>query len=134
MPGSARDCDTRVNSIPIVLVRDRKASGCGFNRCVVQIRPYQRRSDRDRQKDRSVNRKGMSKMNCYLCDNGSEATDAVAICQHCGVALCRDHVDQDLLAQRPAGLVRRGCTHNPLGAAAARRKDLEDLTNLEALW
>jgi hypothetical protein len=88
----------------------------------------------EQQKDRSVNRKGIVKMNCYLCDNGGEATDAVAICQHCGVALCRDHVDQDLLAHRPAGLVRRGCTHNPLGAAAARRKDLEELRNLEALW
>ena len=70
-------------------------------------------------------------MNCYLCDNNGDATDAVAICQHCGVALCREHVDQDVLADRPTGLGRRGCTHNPVAVAHSRHDSVVDV---EALW
>lgn len=61
-------------------------------------------------------------MNCYVCDAVGRETPAVAICQHCGLALCRDHLDEDLLMTRPQGVVRRGCTHEPLHAAQARRR------------
>lgn len=59
-------------------------------------------------------------MNCYVCDCVDEATEAVAICRQCGVALCREHLDEGLLAQRPSGLVRAGCVHNLLGIARRR--------------
>jgi len=47
-------------------------------------------------------------MNCYMCDSTDRATEAVAICRHCGIALCREHIDSALVATRPAGLVRPG--------------------------
>lgn len=68
-------------------------------------------------------------MQCYLCDSVGRAIEAVAICRGCGVGLCRDHMDQGLLADRPAGHVRTGCIHNPLGMARSRR----DIQELEAL-
>lgn len=69
-------------------------------------------------------------MQCYLCDSVGRATEAVAICRHCGLALCRNHIDEGLLAERPAGLVRAGCIHNPIGMARWRR----DIQELEAMW
>jgi hypothetical protein len=69
-------------------------------------------------------------MLCYLCDSVGQVTEAVAICRECGVALCRDHVDQALLAVRPAGLVRAGCGHNPMGRARWRR----EIQELEGMW
>jgi hypothetical protein len=68
-------------------------------------------------------------MHCYLCDSSGQPTEAVAVCRHCGLALCRDHVDEALLAERPAGLARPGCIHNPIGWARVRR----DIQELEAL-
>lgn len=61
-------------------------------------------------------------MNCYVCDVAGEATPAVAICHHCGVALCRVHLDEDLLMPRPYGMMRSGCMHTPQHDASARRK------------
>jgi Uncharacterized protein conserved in archaea (DUF2180) len=69
-------------------------------------------------------------MNCYMCDNDDQVSEAVAICRHCGIALCREHVDKALLASRPAGLVRSGCIHNPIGTARRR----ESIRALESLW
>ena len=60
-------------------------------------------------------------MNCYMCDNTGGMGVTVAICHGCGVALCREHLDEDLLGARPQGLTRRSCTHNLQGAATARR-------------
>jgi hypothetical protein len=57
-------------------------------------------------------------MNCYMCDARGTATPAVAVCRHCGVALCRTHFDEDLLLARPSGMTRHGCTHRPLHNAA----------------
>jgi len=68
-------------------------------------------------------------MQCYLCDSIGRPTDAVAICRECGVGLCRNHMDQALLAVRPAGHVRAGCVHNPIGMARSRR----EIQELEAL-
>lgn len=53
-------------------------------------------------------------MNCYVCDDKGKTTPAVSICQHCGVALCRTHLDEDLLLTRPHGMMRRGCLHQPV--------------------
>lgn len=61
-------------------------------------------------------------MNCYVCDTLGRGTDAVAICNHCGVALCREHLDADLLAPRPQGLSGRRCSHTPIQSALARRE------------
>jgi Uncharacterized protein conserved in archaea (DUF2180) len=63
-------------------------------------------------------------MNCYMCDAGGKATPAVAVCRHCGVALCRTHFDEDLLLSRPSGMTRHACTHSPVhkAAEAARRR------------
>ena len=68
-------------------------------------------------------------MNCYLCDSVGQVTEAVAICRECGVALCRGHMDQGLVAHRPAGLVRTGCRHDTVGTAH-RRREIEELEEL----
>ena len=60
-------------------------------------------------------------MNCYVCDRAGRATPAVAICHHCGAALCREHLDADLLAKRSHGLVRHGCTHDLVHSAEDAR-------------
>ena len=60
-------------------------------------------------------------MYCYMCESAGGMSVAVAICHGCGVALCREHLDEDLLSDRPQGLTRRACTHNLHGAATARR-------------
>lgn len=67
-------------------------------------------------------------MNCYICDDRDRATAAVAICNHCGIGLCRDHLDEDLLGRRVHGMVRRGCTHLLLHSASSRgvRQALHD--------
>jgi len=59
-------------------------------------------------------------MNCYLCDTHGRDVPAVAICQNCGVGLCRDHLDQDLLAARTHGMSRQQCTHSPVHEAKQR--------------
>lgn len=53
-------------------------------------------------------------MHCHVCDMASRVTPAVATCQHCGVALCRVHLDEDLLAPLPRGLAPRTCSHSPV--------------------
>jgi hypothetical protein len=58
-------------------------------------------------------------MNCYVCDTAQQEKAAVAICQHCGVALCREHLGNDLLTPRAHGMTRRGCAHAPLQDARA---------------
>ncbi len=66
-------------------------------------------------------------MNCYMCDRTGATTEAVAICQHCGASLCRDHLDDDLLAQKAAGFHRSGCTHALVQAAQRRQRDLRPM-------
>lgn len=70
-------------------------------------------------------------MNCYFCDSIGHITEAVAICHHCGVGLCREHLDQGLLAERPSGLFRHPCTHNIVGRARRRQ---DNLRAVEASW
>ena len=65
-------------------------------------------------------------MNCYRCDDLGRVIPAVATCNHCGIGLCRTHLDEDLIAIRPHGLTRRACTHDPLTSAErGRRPNLE---------
>jgi len=61
-------------------------------------------------------------MNCYLCDDRGHDVAAVAICQSCGLALCREHLDRDLLATRTYGVTRRACTHDPIHGARNRQR------------
>lgn len=64
-------------------------------------------------------------MNCYVCDQSGRVSPAVAVCHHCGAALCREHLDQDLLAQRAHGHIRHRCSHDLVHAAEARRRDAD---------
>jgi hypothetical protein len=61
-------------------------------------------------------------MNCYVCDNEGRVTSAVATCHHCGAALCREHLDDDLLSPRGHGHIRQHCTHDLVHSAQARRR------------
>ena len=55
-------------------------------------------------------------MNCYVCATSKEERPAVAICPHCSVGVCLEHLRQ---GQQPsAGGMRFGCRHS-LPAAAA---------------
>jgi hypothetical protein len=62
-------------------------------------------------------------MNCYVCHNAGRAISAVAVWPHCGAALCREHLDQDLLEPRPQGQYRQGCSHHLVQSAKARRRE-----------
>jgi hypothetical protein len=62
-------------------------------------------------------------MNCYVCDQTGRTTPAVASCHHCAVALCREHLDEDLIGQhRPHGLTSRSCSHDLVSSAQARAR------------
>ena len=48
-------------------------------------------------------------MNCYVCATSKEERAAVAICPHCSVGVCLEHLRQ---GQQPsAGGMRFGCRH-----------------------
>lgn len=48
-------------------------------------------------------------MNCFECAKTGETAAAVAICQHCGVGLCFDHL---ISAERfSVGGTHEGCGH-----------------------
>jgi hypothetical protein len=77
----------------------------------------------DRSDQRPIHRsRRRHAVNCYMCDSTGHVVEAVAICHHCGVALCREHLDEDLLSSRPQGHTRISCTHHLQGAAIARRQ------------
>jgi hypothetical protein len=57
-------------------------------------------------------------VNCYVCDRAGRATVAVALCKNCEVALCREHLDEELLSVGPGG-ASFGCGHDPVRAAQA---------------
>jgi hypothetical protein len=57
-------------------------------------------------------------MNCFECATASETTAAVAICQHCGVGLCFEHLVE--ATHVLVGGTHEGCRHEvPLAAPAA---------------
>jgi hypothetical protein len=54
-------------------------------------------------------------MNCFECAKASETTPAVAVCQHCGVGLCFEHLVEATHAL--VGGTHEGCQHKvPLAA------------------
>lgn len=61
-------------------------------------------------------------MNCYMCGSTGNVVAAVAICRYCGVGLCREHLDEDLLGYKAYSLAGRSCRHHLAGAAMARRQ------------
>lgn len=49
-------------------------------------------------------------MNCYVCATSREERAAVAVCPHCFVGVCFEHLRQ---GQQPvAGGLRFGCRHS----------------------
>ncbi len=45
--------------------------------------------------------RGVMCMNCYICciETGCESRPAVAICQHCGAGMCREHLVETIVPQ-----------------------------------
>jgi len=58
-------------------------------------------------------------MGCYECALRDEAVAAVAVCQHCGVGLCLEHLA--VAEAHRVGGTRFGCPHD-LARASARRR------------
>lgn len=48
-------------------------------------------------------------MDCYVCACEGEEKKAVALCRHCSVALCMNHLE-DLQTHTQGGM-RYGCKH-----------------------
>ena len=48
-------------------------------------------------------------MNCFECAKASDVVPAVAICQHCGVGLCLDHLIE--ATNQLVGGTHEGCRH-----------------------
>ena len=44
-------------------------------------------------------------MNCYICllETGCESRPALAICQHCGAGMCREHIIESIVPQMSLG-------------------------------
>jgi hypothetical protein len=61
-------------------------------------------------------------MNCYVCAMSQLDSTAVAVCPHCGAALCLEHVRQEASTPRPGG-THMTCSHNTwvLRATASAR-------------
>lgn len=59
-------------------------------------------------------------MNCYLCDAQGKATPAVTTCTHCGVGMCRVHLELDAQQPRLRGMVVSVCSHHPQHIATTR--------------
>lgn len=64
-------------------------------------------------------------MNCYVCDCAGRVTAAVALCGTCHVALCRAHLDEELLTPGPGG-TSCGCSHEPAGRALSHANTKEE--------
>ena len=52
-------------------------------------------------------------MNCYVCSLEGVTSASVAICKHCGVALCLNHLRD--VGTASAGGMQYDCPHNPAG-------------------
>ncbi len=48
-------------------------------------------------------------MNCFECAKANDTVAAVAICQHCGVGLCLDHLIE--VTHVLVGGTHEGCRH-----------------------
>jgi len=58
-------------------------------------------------------------MNCYECMVAGKTVTAVAICQHCGVGLCLEHLRKAQAYH--AGGTLYGCPHQPAGTGRPQR-------------
>ena len=68
-------------------------------------------------------------MNCFECAKVNDTIPAVAVCQHCGVGLCLDHLVE--AHEFTVGATHYGCPHQvpsmrplrgmPAGVAAGAR-------------
>jgi hypothetical protein len=56
-------------------------------------------------------------MNCYVCATSKEERAAVAVCPHCFVGVCLEHLRQG--QQASAGGMRLGCRHSLPAPAAS---------------
>jgi len=75
-------------------------------------------------------------MNCFECAKANDTVAAVAVCDHCGVGLCLDHL-VEAREYRVGGTIW-GCPHElpavkpldgvPAGITAARRHHTAALT------
>ena len=50
-------------------------------------------------------------MNCFVCAQEQRDTVAVAVCRHCGAAMCLRHVRKEASSSRP-GAMSTTCTHD----------------------
>lgn len=100
-----------------------RRSACALNRCTKRscVRLTPRRETR---------------WNCYVCDTRGQINEAVAICHHCGAALCTKHLDQDLLlAERADSPVPAAPTlcYKPRSLSASSRPSASDSQSLTEL-
>lgn len=49
-------------------------------------------------------------MNCYVCATKGRATEAVAICPHCGVSMCLEHLVEE--AKTAPTVPKYSCSHS----------------------
>ncbi len=55
-------------------------------------------------------------MNCYLCAMDGVTSVSVAICTHCGVAMCMKHLQE--AGTYSVGGTKYDCPHNPTKVTA----------------
>ena len=55
-------------------------------------------------------------MNCYVCSLEGVTSASVAICTHCGVAMCLKHVQE--AGTYSVGGMKYDCPHNPAKVTA----------------
>ena len=59
-------------------------------------------------------------MNCYVCQQQGREQTAVAVCTHCGAALCQEHF-AERQTYRVGGMNYLLCNHiRPVAPASAR--------------
>ncbi len=59
-------------------------------------------------------------MNCFVCAQQGKQQTAVAVCSHCGAALCMDHFAER--QQHRVGGMSFGCPHTVPSARPAEQK------------
>jgi hypothetical protein len=59
-------------------------------------------------------------MSCYVCALEERDSVAVAVCPHCGAALCLSHVREEASWRRPGGMYMT-CSHDTWTPRASLR-------------
>jgi hypothetical protein len=60
-------------------------------------------------------------MDCYVCAREHLQSTAVAVCPHCGAALCLLHVSEEAATPRSGGLYTT-CTHDTWAPRVSARR------------